>query len=54
MRNLAGSISSFDACLECGVVACFYHHANWWVEGFINSEEASGMIEDVEDDNFFL
>lgn len=36
------------------MVACFYHHANWWIENFIHSERRPEDIEPAEDDNFFL
>ena len=48
------SIVTFDAQAECRVVACFYHHVNWWIETFINSNRDVGEIEQIEDDNFFL
>ena len=53
-RTLAQSILSFNAGRECSVVACFYHHANWWIENFIHSERRPEDIEPAEDDNFFL
>jgi MoaA/NifB/PqqE/SkfB family radical SAM enzyme len=53
-KNLDHSIKTFDAGKECSVVVCFYHHANWWIERFIeSSEDVSGIME-VEDNNFFL
>lgn len=53
-QRLAHSISTFDAEKECNVVACFYHHVNWWLEKFIQSGKTVNGIEPVEDDNFFL
>ena len=44
----------FDAEEECRVVACFYHHVNWWVQNFIHSDKNADEIESTEDDNFFL
>jgi len=35
-------------------VACFYHHMNWWIENFIQSDKDVGEIGRVEDNNFFL
>ncbi len=29
----------FHADKECSVIACFYHHTNWWMENFIQSEQ---------------
>lgn len=54
LKNLAHSIATFDAEEECKVVACFYHHVNWWVENFIYSDKNTDEIETTEDDNFFL
>jgi MoaA/NifB/PqqE/SkfB family radical SAM enzyme len=53
-RTLARSIARFNAGEECSVIACFYHHTNWWVENFIHSEKRPDDIEPAEDDNFFL
>lgn len=53
-QNLAHSIANFDAEQECGVIACFYHHLNWWIENFIHSNKNLDEIETVKDDNFFL
>ncbi|OQY11242.1 MAG: hypothetical protein B6I30_07195 [Desulfobacteraceae bacterium 4572_187] len=53
-QNLAHSISSFNAEQECSVVACFYHHSNWWIENFIHSNKNLDEIEKVKDDDFFL
>jgi MoaA/NifB/PqqE/SkfB family radical SAM enzyme len=53
-RTLARSIAGFNAEQECSVIACFYHHTNWWVENFIRSGKRPGDLEPAEDDNFFL
>ena len=53
-QTLAHSISTFDAGKECNVIACFYHHVNWWLEEFIHSDKNINGIETAEDDNFFL
>jgi MoaA/NifB/PqqE/SkfB family radical SAM enzyme len=53
-RTLARSIASFNAEQECSVIACFYHHTNWWVENFIHSGKRPEDLEPAEDDNFFL
>ena len=53
-QTLAHSISTFDAGKECNVIACFYHHVNWWLEKFIHSDKNINGIEKAEDDNFFL
>lgn len=53
-QTLAHSILTFDAERECNVVACFYHHVNWWLEELIRSGKNVDGIETVEDDNFFL
>jgi hypothetical protein len=53
-RTLTRSIASFNAEQECSVIACFYHHTNWWVENFIRSGKRPGDLEPAEDDNFFL
>lgn len=52
--RLKRSIQSFDAAQECSVVACFYHHVNWWIERFIQSATPVDQIEAVVDNNFFL
>lgn len=52
--SLEKSIKGFDAALECSVVACFYHHVNWWIERFIESSKDVSEIIMVEDNNFFL
>ena len=52
--NLERSIKSFDAEQECNVVACFYHHVNWWIEHTIQSNTDVAAIESVVDNNFFL
>jgi hypothetical protein len=54
LKNLTHSIATFDAEEECKVIACFYHHVNWWVENFIHSQKSVDEIEKTEDDNFFL
>jgi wyosine [tRNA(Phe)-imidazoG37] synthetase (radical SAM superfamily) len=53
-QNLAHSIANFNAEQECSVVACFYHHSNWWIENFIHSNKNLDEIEKIKDDNFFL
>jgi MoaA/NifB/PqqE/SkfB family radical SAM enzyme len=53
-KNLTRSLIAFDATEECKVVACFYHHVNWWVENFIESNKSIHEIAQAEDDNFFL
>ena len=53
-ENLAGSIRDFNAEEECKEVGCFYHHVNWWLEHFIESNKDIDKIEEVKDDNFFL
>lgn len=53
-RTLARSIGDFHADQECSVIACFYHHTNWWVENFIRSGKRPEDLEPAEDDNFFL
>lgn len=53
-EKLASSLLTFDAARECNVVACFYNHANWWLEEFICSGKNVDEIEEIEDDNFFL
>lgn len=52
--RLSDSIGSFNADQECSVVACFYHHVNWWIEKFIESGKDVSEIPEVEDNNFFL
>ena len=54
LQTVAHSIATFDAEKECNVVACFYHHVNWWVERFIHSNKSVDKIEKAGDDNFFL
>jgi MoaA/NifB/PqqE/SkfB family radical SAM enzyme len=54
LQTVAHSIVTFDAEKECNVVACFYHHVNWWVERFIHSNKSVDEIEKAGDDNFFL
>ena len=53
-KKLAHSIVNFDAEQECSVIACFYHHLNWWIEDFIHSNKNIDEIEKISDDNFFL
>jgi MoaA/NifB/PqqE/SkfB family radical SAM enzyme len=53
-KNLAHSIENFNAEQECSVIACFYHHLNWWIENFIHSNRNIEEIEKISDDNFFL
>jgi wyosine [tRNA(Phe)-imidazoG37] synthetase (radical SAM superfamily) len=52
--NLTHSISNFNSEQECKVVACFYHHLNWWIENFIHSNKNLDELEKISDDNFFL
>ncbi|HON38510.1 MAG TPA: radical SAM protein [Deltaproteobacteria bacterium] len=52
--RLDASIREFDACRECNVIVCFYHHVNWWIERFIESPKDVSEIEVVQDNNFFL
>jgi len=54
LQTLARSLDTFDAEKECNVVACFYHHVNWWLERCIASDKQVESIETVADDNFFL
>lgn len=54
LKSTARSISAFNAEDECNVVGCFYHHVNWWLEEFTNSDRDVAHIEKVGDDNFFL
>jgi hypothetical protein len=53
-KTLSKSLRSFNAEKECSVVACFYHHVNWWIENFIESGLPVEAISYTEDDNFFL
>lgn len=53
-QDLAHSIANFNAEQECSVVACFYHHLNWWIENFIHSNKDVDEIEKVKDGDFFL
>jgi len=48
------SIQTFDSEQECNVVACFYHHVNWWIENLIESGTDVDTLQMVEDNNFFL
>jgi hypothetical protein len=52
--NLTRSIEEFDAEKECAVIACFYHHVNWWLEDFINSDKSVEELEEIVDNDFFL
>ena len=54
LQRLMDSIITFNAEMECGRIACFYNHVNWWVENFIHSDKRVDDIEEVEDDNFFF
>jgi MoaA/NifB/PqqE/SkfB family radical SAM enzyme len=54
LKQLTRSLTTFDAAEECKVVACFYHHVNWWVENFQQSGKSIDAIAEAEDDNFFL
>ena len=54
LNNMARSIASFHAEEECKVVGCFYHHVNWWLTNFINSDRDIAEIGKLKDDNFFL
>jgi MoaA/NifB/PqqE/SkfB family radical SAM enzyme len=54
LKSTARSILAFNAEDECNVVGCFYHHVNWWLEKFTNSNRDVADIEKVGDDNFFL
>jgi hypothetical protein len=53
-RALTRSIEHFDAEKECAVIACFYHHVNWWLEDFINSDQGVEKLEEIADNDFFL
>jgi hypothetical protein len=53
-RNLSESLKRFNAAEECSVIACFYHHVNWWLEKFTDSDQSVEIISPEEDDNFFL
>lgn len=54
LKNMARLIASFNAEEECKVVGCFYHHVNWWLTNFINSDRDIAEIGKLKDDNFFL
>jgi sulfatase maturation enzyme AslB (radical SAM superfamily) len=54
LQSLMDSIISFNAEKECGRIACFYNHVNWWVEDFIRTDKQVADIEEVDDDNFFF
>ena len=53
-RNLSQSVEHFNAQKECAVIACFYHHVNWWLEDFINSNKSVNDLEEIADNDFFL
>ena len=53
-KRLEHSIRAFNARLECSQIACFYHHVNWWIEDFIESDKDVADIPVVDDNNFFL
>ncbi len=53
-KRLEHSLRSFNARLECSQVVCFYHHVNWWIENFIQSDKDVAQIPEVADNNFFL
>lgn len=54
LEAIARSIATFDAADECKVIGCFYHHVNWWLENFTNSNRDIAVIERAGDDNFFF
>ncbi|MGD2272698.1 MAG: radical SAM protein [Desulfobacterales bacterium] len=54
LQNLTRSITGFDAAKECCVIACFYHHVNWWIEDFIHSDREVEALETISDQDFFL
>ena len=54
LNNTANSLKNFNAEKECGIVGCFYHHVNWWVEDFICSDKKISELSTIEDDNFFF
>ncbi len=54
LNSTAISLKSFNAEKECGIVGCFYHHVNWWVEDFICSDKKISELSILEDDNFFF
>jgi MoaA/NifB/PqqE/SkfB family radical SAM enzyme len=54
LQTLSHSIENFNSEQECSVIACFYHHVNWWVDNFIQSDKNIDEIERAQDDNFFL
>ena len=54
LQNLTHSIAVFNAETECNVVGCFYHHVNWWIENFIQSDKSVDELEEIEDNDFFL
>jgi len=54
LGRLEKSILRFNAHKECGEIACFYHHVNWWIENFIESGDDVDGLDTIEDDNFFF
>jgi len=54
LNSTANSIKNFNAEKECGIVGCFYHHVNWWVEDFICSDKKISELSTIENDNFFF
>jgi wyosine [tRNA(Phe)-imidazoG37] synthetase (radical SAM superfamily) len=54
LQNLTQSINDFAAAKECRVIACFYHHVNWWIEDFIHSNQEVEALETISDHDFFL
>jgi len=52
--TLAESIRTFDACSECNVVVCFYHHVNWWLENLARSDSDLDQLAAGPDGDFFF
>lgn len=52
--TLAESLRSFDACSECNVVVCFYHHVNWWIENLAREGGDMASLEAGPDGDFFF
>ncbi len=52
--TLAESLRSFDACGECNVVVCFYHHVNWWLEDLARSDADLDQLTATPDGDFFF
>lgn len=52
--RLEHSIRSFNAKLECSMVACINHHVNWWIENLITSDKDVSEIREVEANNIFM